>query len=84
MVQAASAVMLPHIYPHVSAQLLSAVEQAEVWWEYVPWFDQLVAEPFEIVDGELIVGDCPGSGFDPDPDAVERLARTPWLPLAAG
>ena len=77
----ASAVMLPHLYPHVSAQLIAALPQPEVWLEYVPWFDQLVEDAFEINGGETTVSRRPGSGFNPSDEAVERLARGPWLRL---
>ncbi|ODU29951.1 MAG: hypothetical protein ABS80_01065 [Pseudonocardia sp. SCN 72-51] len=77
-------VLLPHIYPHVSAQLIAALNQREAWWEYVPWFNGLVPGRFELRDGLLVVSDQPGSGFDPDPDAIERFARADWLDLASG
>ena len=77
----ASTVMLPHLYPHVSAQLIAALPQSEVWLEYVPWFDQLVDDAFEVEDGEITVSRRPGSGFNPADGAVERLARGPWLRL---
>lgn len=79
-----SASMLPHLYPHVSTQLVSTLDQDEVWVEHVPWFDDLVGGPSEIVDGRLVVADAPGTGFDADPDAVERLATSPWLRLGGG
>ncbi|GAA5063522.1 L-alanine-DL-glutamate epimerase-like enolase superfamily enzyme [Thermocatellispora tengchongensis] len=78
-----SSVFLPHIYPHVSAQLAAALDQREVWWEYVPWFDGLVRQKFDVRDGYLTVSDLPGSGFDPDPEAIERFSRTEWTDLAA-
>lgn len=80
-VEAGSAAMLPHIYPHISAQLTAALTQRDVWWEYVPWFDDIVNEPFTVVDGVVTVPDTPGSGFNPDLDAVERLAQGPWRSL---
>ncbi len=76
-----SAVFLPHIYPHVSAQLTAALNQREVWWEYVPWFNGLTQRGFDIHDGYLTVSDRPGSGFDPDPEAIERFSRTGWMDL---
>jgi L-alanine-DL-glutamate epimerase-like enolase superfamily enzyme len=76
------ALMLPHIYPHVSAQVIAALPQHEVWWEYVPWFDGIADEPFAIADGEVTVSHRPGIGFDVSPDAVERYATGPWLTLS--
>jgi L-alanine-DL-glutamate epimerase-like enolase superfamily enzyme len=78
----AGATMLPHLYPHVSSQLLATLPQDEVWLEYVPWFDPLVEEPLSLLaDGVIEVGSSPGSGFTPCSDAVERLARGPWRRL---
>jgi L-alanine-DL-glutamate epimerase-like enolase superfamily enzyme len=76
--QASSATMLPHIFPYVSAQLVSTLRQKEIWWEYVPWFNGLLDYDFDINDGYLTVADRPGSGLDPSPDAVEDFATGPW------
>lgn len=81
LVSTGAATILPHVYPDVSAQLLSAAASDAVWWEYVTWFDSLMAEPFEIADGTVVVSDRPGTGFEPDPAAIERYARTPWSAL---
>lgn len=81
-VDAAGAVMLPHLYPHVSAQVLASLPQDEVWLEYVPWFDPLVAENLTVLPGGLVeVSAGPGAGFTPDLDAVEDIARGPWRRL---
>ncbi|MFI5958908.1 mandelate racemase/muconate lactonizing enzyme family protein [Cryptosporangium sp. NPDC051539] len=74
-----SSQMLSHIYPHVSAQLLSAGSRHPVWWEYVPWFDALIDYGFDIADGHVKVPDVVGSGFEPSIAAMDRYARTPWL-----
>lgn len=73
--------LLPHINPHVSAQLVAALAQKSVWWEYIPWFDALAGSEFRLEDGALVVEDRPGCGFSPDADAVERLAAGPWRAL---
>jgi L-alanine-DL-glutamate epimerase-like enolase superfamily enzyme len=70
--------LLPHLYPHVSAQLVSALRQPEVWLEVVPWFDQFV-KPLVIEDGMVVVDDSPGSGFAVDPHAADDLAVGPWV-----
>ena len=77
------AAILPHINPHISAQLTAALTQDEVWWEYVPWFDQLVDEPFDIRDGAVHPSRAPGSGLEPSLDSIERLAQSPWQPLGS-
>jgi L-alanine-DL-glutamate epimerase-like enolase superfamily enzyme len=78
-----STTLLPHIFPHLSAHLVSALPQKEVWWEYVPWFDSLLDYTFDINDGFLTVADRPGTGFDLSFDAVENFARSPWQRLTA-
>ena len=50
------------------------MEQEEQWLEYVDWWDPLMASPLTFVDGRARVDDVPGTGFDPDPEAVERFA----------
>ncbi|KRD05970.1 hypothetical protein ASE48_17685 [Mycobacterium sp. Root265] len=78
-VRESGATMLPHLYPHVSAQLLATLHQEEVWLEYVPWFDQLVSQQLSVTaDGMVRVDSEPGAGFTPCPDALDRLAWGPW------
>jgi L-alanine-DL-glutamate epimerase-like enolase superfamily enzyme len=76
------ATLTPHLYPHVAVQLCSRMEQEEQWLEYVDWWDPLMARPLTFVDGCARVDDVPGTGFDPDPEAVERFATSPWEQLA--
>jgi L-alanine-DL-glutamate epimerase-like enolase superfamily enzyme len=81
-VHQSGAAMLPHLYPHVSAQLVAALPQDEVWMEYVPWFDALAVEQLTVNDdGTLDVTSSPGSGFTPDGDAIEDLAFGSWRRL---
>lgn len=73
------ATMLPHLYPHVSVQMLATLRQDEVWLEYVPWFDHLAVEKLSIgEDGTIGVDAGPGAGFTPCPDALDRMAWGPW------
>lgn len=62
-----------HLYPEVSAHLLRASESAD-WIEARDWGLPLIAEPFEISDGNMIVPDRPGNGIDWNEDAVKRYA----------
>jgi len=75
------AVLTPHLYPHVAVQLCSRLEQEEQWLEYVDWWDPLMARPLTFADGHAVVDDVPGTGFDPDPEAVERYASSRWEEL---
>jgi len=65
--------MSSHLYPEVSAHLLRATESAD-WLEYRDWGNPIVAEPFEVVDGQCIVPDRPGNGIEWNEDAVRKYA----------
>ena len=62
-----------HLYPEVSAHLLRANETAD-WLESRDWGLPLIAEPFEIRDGNIIVPDRPGNGIDWDEAAIKKYA----------
>jgi L-alanine-DL-glutamate epimerase-like enolase superfamily enzyme len=57
------------------------LEQDEVWLEYVDWWDALMGGPPLFVSGQAVVTDSPGTGFDPDPLAVQRFALDGWEQL---
>jgi mandelate racemase len=62
-----------HLYPEVSAHLLRASESAD-WIESRDWGNAVIAEPFEIKDGNIIVPDRPGNGIEWNEDAVKHYA----------
>lgn len=62
-----------HLYPEVSAHLMRASESAD-WIESRDWGLPLIAEPFDIKDGNIIVPDRPGNGISWDEAAVKRYA----------
>ena len=62
-----------HLYPEVSAHLMRASESAD-WIESRDWGLPLIAQPFDIRDGNIIVPDRPGNGIDWDEAAVKRYA----------
>ncbi len=72
------AIVTPHLYPHVTLTLLSRLRQEEKWLEYVDWWNPLMSRAIEFVDGCAVVPDTRGTGFDPDPEAVERFALANW------
>ena len=58
----------------MSAQFCAAVPNfriMEIDIDDVPWKDDLVTNPPEIVDGHLIVSDRPGWGTDINEDAIK-------------
>jgi L-alanine-DL-glutamate epimerase-like enolase superfamily enzyme len=81
MLRDTACVVLPHLYPHISMQLVSTLHQPVVWVEYTGWFDQIMDYEVEVADGFVRVPDVIGSGFSPSEDRVDALATTPWEPL---
>lgn len=63
--------MSSHLFPEVSAQLLSVTPTAH-WLEYVDWAAPLLARPLRVADGFAIPHEGAGSGLDWDPEAVAR------------
>jgi mandelate racemase len=63
--------MSSHLFPEVSAHLLSATPTCH-FLEYVDWANILVQEPLTLVDGHAVVPQRPGNGLIWDDDAVER------------
>ena len=70
---AAGLPMSSHLYPELSAHLMRVTETAH-WLEWQDWANPILAEPFEIRDGQIIVPDRPGQGIEWDEDAVETFA----------
>jgi len=65
--------MSSHLYPEVSGHLLR-VTPTRQWLEWQDWADPILREPFELLDGHLIVPDRPGQGIEWDEPAVARFA----------
>jgi len=68
---AAGIPMSTHLYPEFAAHLMCATESAH-WLEWQDWADPVVAEPFGLKDGFLVVPDRPGAGLAWNEDAVKR------------
>lgn len=71
MAAAAGIELSSHLFPEVSAQLLSVSPTCH-WLEYVNWADAIVVEPLRLQDGMAITPSTPGSGLVWNPDAVAR------------
>jgi mandelate racemase len=63
--------MSSHLYPEVSAHLLTVTPTAH-WLEYVDWANAILEEPLRITDGNAVLATRPGNGLTWNPDAVRR------------
>ncbi|MBI3045293.1 MAG: mandelate racemase [Betaproteobacteria bacterium] len=63
--------MSSHLYPEVSAHLLTVTPTAH-WLEYVDWANAILAEPLRIVDGCAVLSSRPGNGLAWNEDAVRK------------
>ena len=70
---AAGIPMSTHLYPEIAAHLMRVTETAH-WLEWQDWAHPILAEPFEIKDGHLIVPDRPGQGIEWNETAVAKFS----------
>jgi mandelate racemase len=70
---AAGIPMSTHLYPEVAAHLMRVTETAH-WLEWQDFANPILAEPFRLEDGHLMIPDVPGSGISWDEDAVKRFS----------
>ncbi len=71
---AAGVPMSTHLYPEIAAQLMRVTESAH-WLEWQDWADPILAEPFELKDGQLVVPDRPGQGIEWNEKGVAKYAQ---------
>ncbi len=60
-----------HLYPEVAGHLMRVTETAH-WLEWQDWANPILAEPFRLENGHLLIPDRPGSGIEWDEDAIKR------------
>jgi mandelate racemase len=65
-----------HLYPEVAAHLMRVTETAH-WLEWQDWGDPIVAEPFALSHGSVVVPNRPGNGLAWNEDAVKRYRYDP-------
>ncbi len=70
---AAGIPMSTHLYPEFAAHLMRVTETAH-WLEWQDFANPILAEPFQLQDGHLMIPDTPGSGISWDEDAVKRFS----------
>ena len=62
-----------HLYPEIAAHLMRVTDTAH-WLEWQDWGNPILAEPFAVKDGRIIVPDRPGQGIAWDEKAVAKFA----------
>ena len=70
---AAGIPMSTHLYPEIAAHLMRVTDTAH-WLEWQDWADPILAEPFQLREGHVIVPDKPGQGIDWNEKAVAKYA----------
>ncbi len=65
--------MSSHLFPEISAHLLAVTPTCH-WLEYMDWANPILQKPFEVKNGNVIIPDRPGVGFDWNEAAVQRFA----------
>jgi mandelate racemase len=60
-----------HLFPEVSAHLLSVTPTCH-WLEYVDWANPVLTEPLRLADGRAVPSAGPGNGLAWDEDAIRR------------
>jgi mandelate racemase len=70
---AAGIPMSSHLYPEFAAHLMRVTETAH-WLEWQDWAYPILAEPFKLQNGHLMIPDLPGSGIQWNEEAVKRFA----------
>src|SRR5581483_1457233 len=62
-----------HLWPEISAHLLSATPMAH-WLEYADWWNPILAEPLLVESGMAMPSVAPGSGMEWNEKAVAQFA----------
>ncbi|MGH3587307.1 MAG: mandelate racemase/muconate lactonizing enzyme family protein [Pseudonocardia sp.] len=62
----------PHLFMEHSAHLACATPNSG-WQEYQPWWQPIMANPVQIVDGAIVLPDEPGFGIHLDDAALEAF-----------
>lgn len=62
-----------HLYPEIAAHLMRVTETAH-WLEWQDWACPILAEPFKLQNGYLMIPELPGSGIRWNEETVKRYA----------
>lgn len=67
--EAYNAKVTPHLFMEHSAHLAAACPNV-VWQEYQPWWQPIIEQPIDLVNGCIQLSDRPGFGFSVSPKAL--------------
>jgi mandelate racemase len=70
---AAGLPMSTHLYPEMSAHLMRVTDTAH-WLEWQNWADPILAEPFTVEDGHVVIPERPGAGIGWNEMAIGKFA----------
>ena len=70
---AAGIEMSTHLYPEIAAHLMRVTPTAG-WLEWQDWAHPVLARPFDVEDGQILIPALPGNGLAWDEAAVRRYA----------
>jgi mandelate racemase len=62
-----------HLWPEISAQLMSATPMAH-YLEYADWWNPILEEPLRVKNGIAMIGSAIGTGVSWNQKAIERFA----------
>ena len=62
-----------HLFPEISAHLLSLLPAAD-WLEYSNWWNPILQSPLRIEEGMALADAAPGTGVAWNEEAVERYS----------
>lgn len=65
--------MSSHLFPEFSAHLLAVTPTCH-YLEYMDWASPVLAQPYEVREGNVVIPNRPGAGIDWNKDAVKRFA----------
>lgn len=63
--------MSSHLFPEFSAHLLAVTPTCH-WLEYMDWASGILAQPFEVREGNVLIPDRPGAGIEWNEDAIRK------------
>lgn len=61
-----------HLFPEVSAHMMTATPSAH-YLEWVDWANPVLAEPYKVEKGEIVIPDRPGAGMAWDEAAIAKF-----------